>query len=79
VPESRPISVRAPADLHERIESLAERDGVTKSQWVITALEIQVEANESADIHTPSVVRDSLPSRVGLRVRMPEGVVRPMR
>ncbi len=76
--ESRPISVRAPDSLHERIERLAEKEGITKSQMVLTMLEVQVEYAERAEVHVPAVVMDALPRRQGLRVAMPAGVVKPM-
>jgi hypothetical protein len=46
--ESRPISVRAPKEVHDRIEAAAYRAFCTKSEWVLAALDEQLELDERA-------------------------------
>lgn len=64
--------MRAPRSIHERTEAAAARAGVTKSAWILAAIETQLDQDE-AFIHVPEAVVEALPRRVGSRVSMPVG------
>ena len=72
MPEARPISVRAPRQIHQRLEAAAARAGVTKSAWILAALLTQLDEDEAV-VHVPEAVAEALPRRIGSRIAMPSG------
>lgn len=74
---SQPVNVRVPAPLLSRLDAAVERAGVNRSQWVLAAIECQVEQDEAASNHVPKVIVDALPVRRGSGMVMPVGRVLP--
>ena len=67
---SKLISVRAPEEIHDRLEQALERardNGIeaTKTDWVLAAIVSQLDQDEEAasQVHIPEAVLNVLPQR----------------
>jgi hypothetical protein len=67
------VTVRLPDDVNIRLMKAIDKLGCTKTEFVLTAIELQLEAEEAK--HVPAVIRAAMPRRSGALMSMPEGIV----
>lgn len=69
---SKAISVRLDDDVHDKIDGVCAKLGITKSQFVVEAIEIALEAELAAAVHVPDAVKAARIQRNAKgNVRMP--------
>ena len=67
------VTIRVTEDVNARLVKAANKLGCTKTEFVLTALEIALEREEAR--HLPRAIAAAMPRRSGERVILPEGIV----